>query len=127
MSDDKPFDSGNIMSEIDAIVQNSGKVKKTPAKSIHRVKIEIDKANSSSEAMCGTVKFYDNVKYMDGTNDDITTREHEFHVSDGSMVFEKYDLNKPINKKVMKQIDDTIKGIMAVSYTHLTLPTILRV
>jgi len=112
---EKNLDPGNLMLEIDAIVQNSGKAKKLVRDVTRHVEIEIDKENSSHEAICGTVFITSEIKYLDNSVDRKVYRSNVFHYAGGELTFEKYDLNKPINTKVMKQIDDMVRSVVMLA------------
>ena len=109
------FDPGNLMGEIDAIVQSSGKAKKMASKTTRHIEIEVDKENSSADALCGTIFIISELKYMDGSVGRVEYQSNQFSFADGSLILEKYDLNKPISTKVMKQIDDTIRCVTMLS------------
>jgi len=116
MSEKEQFDGNSIIKEIDAIVQNSGKAKKIINSITQHVEIDIDKDNSSLEAVCGTLSIITHKKFMDGSIEKEVFRQHQFAVDqkDG-FTLEKYDLDYPISKKIIKQIKDHIIGIMSLA------------
>lgn len=105
----------NLMGEIDAIVQNKGKAKKVASDESYFVEIVVDKEKSSPEALCGEVSIIKDMHYLDGSVEPTTFRSHEFHLAEDQLTLENYDLDKPIHKDVMKQVDEAIRAIIAVA------------
>ncbi len=113
--DESQFDS--IAAEIEAIVQNTGK-KKISSDITKWVEIDIDKKKSTPESICGEFAIIKQTRFLDGSTECEDIRRHSFLIDENDdLMIEKYDIDHPLIRDVMKPIRDSIFGIREISRT----------
>lgn len=107
----------DISAEIDAIIQNTDK-KKLSFETRHAVEIIVDKKKSSAVNISGEFRIVTIKTYLDGKSDREVKARYRFEYETGKdFTIEKYDLNKAINRNVLKSIVDSVKGILSIAST----------
>lgn len=105
----------DIAAEIDAIIQTGSKSKNNFLIS-HFAEIVVDKKASSVSTISGEFAIVQQKKFLDGTTEDEDVTRHQFRVDEhDELTIEKYDLNHPLLRSVMKTLHDAIIGIKSVA------------
>ena len=102
----------DLMKEIDAIVQNTGKIKDLPYDISRHVEIVVNKEKSSAQAICGEIAIVTEKCFLDNSKEREDVARYGFTMDDkDSFILDKYNPNRPVSPKIMKVIHDHISAI----------------